>query len=177
LLIEQLRNSGSFATTHFVVARLLKHTDFSALQIEELVQIGQSNNQVRWIVGDSDVHGFFALLIKHKGKLSTEVDATLKELVEEGKPEQENDGVALSRGIKGPADGCHHDRVRRSAHPSVLLGQRTPPHSIQSAPQTRHRAHLRAFVVVQKNARQEQIKKSLRLYCAPELKQRDEEIS
>jgi hypothetical protein len=93
LLIEELRNSGSFATTHLVVAKLLKHTDFSPLQIEELVQIARSNNQVEWIIGDPDVHSFYASLLKHEGKLPAEVAARLKALVKEGEPNKDEDGV------------------------------------------------------------------------------------
>ena len=96
LLIEDLRNSGSFATTHLVMARLLKHTDFSPLQIEELVQIARSNNQVGWIIGDPDVHSFYASLMKHEGELPSEVAAQLQALVKEGEPNKdEDDGIPL----------------------------------------------------------------------------------
>jgi len=97
MLIDDLRNSGSFATTHFVMARLLKHTDFTPLQIEELVQIARSNSQVGWIVGDADVYSFYASLLKHVGKLPPEVATQLKELVEAGEPkEREDEGDDIS---------------------------------------------------------------------------------
>jgi hypothetical protein len=69
LHIEDLRNAGSFAGTHFAVSKLAKHTSFSPLQIEELVQIARSNSQVLWIIGDSDVHSFYESLLKHQGQL------------------------------------------------------------------------------------------------------------
>jgi hypothetical protein len=74
LLIDELSESGSFAQTHIVIAKLLKHTEFSATQIEQLVQIARSNRQVAWIIGDSDVHAFESLL-KHKHKLSGEAES------------------------------------------------------------------------------------------------------
>jgi hypothetical protein len=46
LLIDELSESGSVAQTHIVIAKLLKHTEFSATQIEQLVQIARSNRQV-----------------------------------------------------------------------------------------------------------------------------------
>jgi predicted nucleic acid-binding protein len=96
LLVEELRNSGSFATTHLVMARLLKHTDFSPLQIDELVQIARSNSQIGWIVGDPDVHSFYASLLKSEGELSPEVAAQLNALVEEGDPApSDDDGIPL----------------------------------------------------------------------------------
>jgi hypothetical protein len=46
LAIEELGDSGSFISTHLAIGRLSKHSDFTPLQIEELVRIAQSNNQV-----------------------------------------------------------------------------------------------------------------------------------
>ena len=67
------------------MAKLLRHKDFSPLQIEELVQIARSNRQVGWIIGDPDVHGFYAsLLQKHQDELASKVLAQLNQLVDEG---------------------------------------------------------------------------------------------
>jgi hypothetical protein len=96
LLVEDLRNTGSFVSTHLVVAKLLKQTDFSPLQIEELVQIARSNSQVGWIMGDPDVHDFYASLLKHEAKLPPEVAAHLKALVKEGEAApSDDDGIPL----------------------------------------------------------------------------------
>jgi PIN domain len=84
LLIEELSESGSFAQTHIVIGKLFKHTDFSATQIEQLVQIAQSNSQIGWIIGDADVRAFYQSLLKHKDKLSTEAGDQLQALVSEG---------------------------------------------------------------------------------------------
>lgn len=58
-LIEQLAQSGSFATTHAVIASLSKVTDFPVHQVEELVNIAELNNQVGWIIDDNDVMEFY----------------------------------------------------------------------------------------------------------------------
>lgn len=92
LAIEELGDSGSFIATHLAIGRLSKHSDFTPLQIEELVKIALSNNQVGWIVGDPDVHEFYKSLLKHKDKLQPDVAAQLDELVKKGLP-QEDDGI------------------------------------------------------------------------------------
>jgi predicted nucleic acid-binding protein len=90
-LIERLSESWSFAQTHIVVGKLQKHTEFSAAQIEQLVQIAQSNRQVGWIVADPDVHGFYLSLLKHKHKLSPEAATQLDALVKQGEEEEEKE--------------------------------------------------------------------------------------
>lgn len=93
LLVEELTNSGSFASTHFIISKLAKQTDFSPAQIEALVNIAQSNNQVGWIIGDSDVYDFYSSLSKkHCEKLQPDTKAQLLALLDEGKPDRtEND--------------------------------------------------------------------------------------
>jgi fibrillarin-like rRNA methylase len=77
----------SFVQTHSVVAKLLKHADFSPIQIEQLVQIAQTNDEVGWIIGDTDVHAFYASLLKHEDSLSPDVAAQLKAVVQKGEKE------------------------------------------------------------------------------------------
>jgi hypothetical protein len=86
LLIDELRESSNFVQTHSVMAKLLKHADFSPVQIEQLLQIAQTNNQVGWIIGDSVVYAFHASLQKHEAKLTSDVAAQLKEHVKKGEP-------------------------------------------------------------------------------------------
>jgi len=93
LQITQLSESGSFATTHFVIAKLLKHTDFSPSQIEQLVRIAQTNNQIERILGDADVHGFYASLLKHEAKLQPELLDQLQQVVKSGEPIEDADGI------------------------------------------------------------------------------------
>lgn len=66
-LVEQLAQSGSFATTHALIASLSKVTDFPAHQIEELVSIAELNNQVGWIIDDDDVMKFYKGILEKYG--------------------------------------------------------------------------------------------------------------
>lgn len=94
IAIEELAGSGSFISTHIAIGRLSKHADFTPLQIEELVRIAQSNNQVGWIAGDADVHAFYSGLLKDKDKIRAEVASQLEEIIKAGQPEGEDDGIA-----------------------------------------------------------------------------------
>jgi hypothetical protein len=85
LLIEQLANSGSFASTHLLIAKLAKQPDFSTAQVEQLVNIPESNNQVGWIIGDPDVHEFYSsLLQKYGARIQKEATDKLSEIVQAG---------------------------------------------------------------------------------------------
>lgn len=66
LLIWDLANSGSFARTHEVIAKLNRYIDFTVPQINEIVGAAISNNQVYWIIGDRDVKEFLLSIIKGK---------------------------------------------------------------------------------------------------------------
>lgn len=79
-LVEQLAQSGSFATTHAVIASLNKVTDFPAHQIEELVSIAELNNQVGWIIDDDDVMEFYKGIL---GKYGDAMNHASKEKLQE----------------------------------------------------------------------------------------------
>lgn len=67
--IEELVDSGSFATTHAAVAKLqpLRAT-LNKSDVERLLTAAIDNNQIHWIASDSDVYAFFtALLSEHTG--------------------------------------------------------------------------------------------------------------
>lgn len=98
-LIEELVRSGSFATTHRIVAELSKHTDWSTRQVQDLCSAVIDNHQVGWILGDSDVLQFYKSLFMIKAimnstdeiisevcKRITEVDAEGTDDVEEYDP-------------------------------------------------------------------------------------------
>ncbi|MDX2171686.1 MAG: PIN domain-containing protein [Bacteroidota bacterium] len=55
LLIEKLAKSGSFATTHSVLAQLSAFSDFSESEINDITLACISNNQIYWIATDYDV--------------------------------------------------------------------------------------------------------------------------
>ena len=65
-LIEGLKGSHSFATTHAIVAQLANHSEWSVSQIIELSRIALNNSQVEWILGDPDVNDFFKSLLNSK---------------------------------------------------------------------------------------------------------------
>lgn len=81
-LVEQLAQSGSFATTHAVIASLSKVTDFPAHQIEELVSIAELNNQVGWIIDDDDVMEFYkGVLVKYGDAMKPASKEKLEEML------------------------------------------------------------------------------------------------
>jgi hypothetical protein len=85
LLIKKLANSKSFATTHLVIAQLAKQAEFSPSQVEQLVVIPDANGQVGNIIGDSDVHQFYAVLLETYGdKIQPDVAKQLGLIVREG---------------------------------------------------------------------------------------------
>lgn len=92
LAISRLSNSGSFASTHVRIGKLDTFDQFTIAQVERLVKIPGQNAQVGWIIDDTDVHEFYAkLLDKYGGGLKDGDYELLKELVEKGKPEPEED--------------------------------------------------------------------------------------
>lgn len=63
LLIQTLAASRSFPVTHSAIARLSKHTHFTAAQRNDIVRAAVSNNQISWIIDDEDVQQFLATVI------------------------------------------------------------------------------------------------------------------
>ena len=57
--IHDLANSGNFATTHFLIARLSEYGDFTQKQVDDLLDALITNSQVNMIIGDRDVQEFF----------------------------------------------------------------------------------------------------------------------
>ncbi len=62
-LIDSLKNSFSFATTHEIIEKLDKHSNWSDRQIEKLLKIAIVNNQVGSIINDVDVKSFYENII------------------------------------------------------------------------------------------------------------------
>lgn len=85
LLIQRLSESYSFARTHEIIAKLLTQSEFSPTQVERLIDIAQTNNQVGWIVDDDDVHEFYVLLSQKYGKeIQQDAAQKLTTIVEKG---------------------------------------------------------------------------------------------
>jgi len=57
-LIESLAESGSFAVTHNLVAKLEHFGYFSLKEVQRILAAAVSNNQFGWIVTDDDVYTF-----------------------------------------------------------------------------------------------------------------------
>lgn len=66
-LIEQLKRSGSYQTTHGVIAMLRKHSGWTDTQIEELCSAVENNTQVSDILGDNDVVSFYIDILSNVG--------------------------------------------------------------------------------------------------------------
>lgn len=82
-LIEGLAASKSFAMTHLVIGQLGTIDEFSIAQAEELVDILFANNQVNWIIEDTDVRDFYSqILDRHGARLESKkrdaLEAALK---------------------------------------------------------------------------------------------------
>lgn len=63
-LISELAASQSFAITHATIAALSKHTDFSFAQVRDLFDALILNNQINWIITDTDVQAFYQVLFR-----------------------------------------------------------------------------------------------------------------
>lgn len=63
--VEDLALSGSFARTHLAIAELEKIEAFTPQQVETLIKIAETNQQVRWIIDDPDVRAFYERLQKN----------------------------------------------------------------------------------------------------------------
>jgi len=58
-LIEKLSASFNFAETHNLIAKLSNYSGFTYKQAEDLVSAVLNNNQIRWVLSDDDVFGFY----------------------------------------------------------------------------------------------------------------------
>lgn len=57
-LIDNLSESGSFAGTHHLIAKLEQFSYFSLKEVQKILAAALTNNQFGWIVDDSDVYDF-----------------------------------------------------------------------------------------------------------------------
>ena len=62
-LIEKLKLSNSFNSTHKIIDKLNKYSSWSNIQIEELCESAINNNQVSLIIGDKDVNEFYTEIL------------------------------------------------------------------------------------------------------------------
>lgn len=79
--IRNLVYSLNFASTHAAIEDLKRYgSDFSKLQINEIIRAVLFNNQVRWIIEDWDVKEFIDLLIQDK---ENEIDPEMLDEIRE----------------------------------------------------------------------------------------------
>ena len=64
LLIEDLLNSPRFASTRQTLRNLVKYSDFTDTQLNDIVLAAISNNQVYWIIEDRDINRCLRRIIK-----------------------------------------------------------------------------------------------------------------
>lgn len=73
-LIEGLRISPNFASTHSLLRELSQDQDFSKGQIRKLFDAFFFNNQINWIATDPDVTSFYQSLVRDNEALLTETE-------------------------------------------------------------------------------------------------------
>ena len=57
-LIDSLAESGAFAVTHNLVAKLEQFSYFSLKEVQRILSAAVGNNQFGWVVNDADVYAF-----------------------------------------------------------------------------------------------------------------------
>jgi hypothetical protein len=67
ILIKDLANSGTFARTHQLIARLQSFKEFTPKQASDLVDAYITNAQIHWIPSDPDVQAFGRCIEKEHG--------------------------------------------------------------------------------------------------------------
>lgn len=65
--VSRLEESRGFAATHDAIARLERVSDFSAEQVQRLVDAAMDNSQIKWIISDYDVKAFYEGLLQDYG--------------------------------------------------------------------------------------------------------------
>jgi hypothetical protein len=78
LLIKDFAQSGSFATTHALTAKLAKFTDFTPAQLNAIVSAALSNSQIMNILTDQDVEEFMNEIITgHEDQIEDKDDLSM----------------------------------------------------------------------------------------------------
>lgn len=62
-LISQLAQSCNFVSTHGIIAMMCKHDGWTESQIEDICLAAETNTQVNWILGDTDILDFYSHLL------------------------------------------------------------------------------------------------------------------
>jgi len=82
LAIQELASSANFAQTHTAIGKLAKHTQFTNIQLNDIVRAAVSNSQVSWIVQDADVNEFLTRIISgHEDEIEEVNRERIKQLL------------------------------------------------------------------------------------------------
>jgi hypothetical protein len=71
--VKQLALSTSFAQTHHAIATLKDFNRFSADEVNEMLFAASENEQIYWIMSDSDVYEFYSSLVKNYRDAADEI--------------------------------------------------------------------------------------------------------
>ena len=84
-LIERLRYTVNFSSTHMVVSNLESFPYFSLIEVSSILDAAVENSQFGWIVTDDDVSDFLnRVAVPHMGRLSNEMHLeVLNKVIEE----------------------------------------------------------------------------------------------
>lgn len=70
-LISELRHSKTFAATHLLIERLEKYPSFTLYEVNRILKAAIKNDQLGWIVTDSDVSDFLnRIAVPHMANIS-----------------------------------------------------------------------------------------------------------
>lgn len=75
-LIDQLKVSSSYQTTHGIIGMLLQHSSFLDSQIEDICMAVEENNQVGDILQDTDILFFYSSLLSKEDYFNLDESAT-----------------------------------------------------------------------------------------------------
>ena len=88
LSIRMLAASRNFSGTHSAISRLAKHTQFTAIQRNDIVCAAVSNTQVSRIIDDNDVHQFLQRVVTgHEAEIEEALLNVVQVLLAESKTE------------------------------------------------------------------------------------------
>lgn len=80
--IERLEASSNFQSTHKAIAALSQYDDFKDSEVERIVAAYLSNDQILWILGDSDVRAFAQKIVSAaKSQQAIEAATPLNQLL------------------------------------------------------------------------------------------------
>lgn len=78
-LIDQLSESSSFSKTHEIIKKMSVIDSWEDQQIERILKIALTNNQVRYIIKDSDIKTFYEVICsKSSSNFSQEIKDIIK---------------------------------------------------------------------------------------------------